>query len=79
MILIVTHKEDYTADITYNAGTQPIMGFKMRCEEENNRLHIYTIEWYSKSNFTGDSKKTFEAMVQRLKRLQQQHLVLKKQ
>ncbi|RBL92311.1 hypothetical protein [Chitinophaga flava] len=67
-------KAAFTADIT----NKNLMGFKMRCEEENGRLNIYTIEWYSQNEFNGDSKKTFEAVMHRLKQLQQQPLILKK-
>ncbi|CAL1516899.1 DUF3857 domain-containing protein [Chitinophaga sp. MM2321] len=75
----VANKADFAASIEHNTGSQPALGFKMRCEQENNRLNIYTIEWYSQTDYTGEDKKTFEEMIRRLKTLQQQELILTKE
>ncbi|MBC9930439.1 hypothetical protein [Chitinophaga qingshengii] len=70
----IADKAAFTADITHNN----VLGLKMRCEEENNKLHIYLIEWYSQSEFQGEDKKVMGQMLDRLKKLQLQSLVLVK-
>ncbi|QJB35597.1 hypothetical protein HF324_31580 [Chitinophaga oryzae] len=67
-------KSAFTADISHNN----ILGLKMRCEEENSRLHIFIIEWYSQSELKGEDKKTLGNILDRLKKLQQQQLTLVK-
>ncbi|NSL88172.1 hypothetical protein ECE50_015105 [Chitinophaga sp. Mgbs1] len=75
----LANKADFTVDISRTEGAKPVMGLKMRSEQENNRLHIYTIEWYSQPVFTGAAKETFGQMLEQLKRSKQLRLVLKKQ
>lgn len=70
----LTDKAAFTADITHNN----VLGLKMRCEEENSRLHIFIIEWYSQSELNGEDKKTLGNILDRFRKLQLQQLTLVK-
>ncbi|WP_343745250.1 hypothetical protein [Chitinophaga sp.] len=67
-------KAAFTADISHNN----VLGLKMRCEEENSRLHIFIIEWYSQSELKGEDKKVLGNILDRFKKLQLQQLTLVK-
>ena len=55
------------------------MGLKMRCEQDGNVLHIFVLEWYRQTDFSGENKKIFGQMLNRARILQQQDLVLVKE
>ncbi|HVI45682.1 MAG TPA: DUF3857 domain-containing protein [Chitinophaga sp.] len=75
----VANLNDFNANTVQSGSNNPSMGFKMRAELDNNRLHIFTIEWYSQSDFAGNNKKIFEEIVTKFRSLQKQELVLVKQ
>ncbi|PSL42621.1 uncharacterized protein DUF3857 [Chitinophaga niastensis] len=75
----VANKADFSADISDKSTSQPALGFKMRCEQDGNHLHIFLIEWYRQTDFTGESKKVFGQLLNRINTLQQQQLVLVKE
>lgn len=74
----VANKGNFSADIS-DKGAQPSLGFKMRCEQEGNVLHIFVLEWYRQTDFSGENKKIFGQMLNRIHLLQQQNLVLEKE
>jgi hypothetical protein len=74
----VANKADFSADISDKA-TQPAVGFKMRCEQDGNHLHIFVIEWYKQTDFTGENKKVFGQLINRIHTLQQQQLIFVKE
>ena len=74
----VANKGDFSADIS-DKGAQPLLGLKMRCEQDGNVLHIFVLEWYRQTDFSGENKKIFGQMLNRARILQQQDLVLVKE
>ncbi|WP_161596656.1 DUF3857 domain-containing protein [Chitinophaga vietnamensis] len=71
----VMNKADFSADISSKSNA---LGYKMRCEESGNQLHIYLIEWYRNTDFNDAEKPAFEAMMKRIKHIQQQGIILEK-
>ncbi|HEY9257912.1 DUF3857 domain-containing protein [Chitinophaga sp.] len=74
----VDNKGDFSADIS-DKGAQPALGYKMRCEQDGNMLHIFIVEWYRQTDLYGSSKSIFGQILQRIQKLQQQDLVLVKE
>lgn len=74
----VANKADFSADIS-SKGSQPPLGFKMRCEQDGNLLHIFILEWYRQMDFSGEDKILFWQLLNRMHTLQQQDLVLEKE
>jgi hypothetical protein len=74
----VANKEDFSAEIN-DKGTDPALGFKMRCEQDGNQLRIFVLEWYKKTDFSGSSKAVFGQLLERIHTLQQQDLILVKE
>lgn len=74
----VANKGDFSADIS-DKGSQPALGLKMRCEQEGNMLHIYIIDWYRQTDFSGNNKSIFGQMLHTVRKLQQQDLILVKE
>ncbi|MGO4293819.1 hypothetical protein [Chitinophaga sp. RAB17] len=74
----VANKGDFSADIS-DKGSQPALGYKMRCEQEGNVLHIFIVEWYRQMDFYGENKSIFGQMLNTIRKVQQQDLVLVKE
>lgn len=74
----VANKGDFSADIS-DKGSQPALGYKMRCEQEGNVLHIFIVEWYRQMDFYGENKNIFGQMLSNIRKVQQQDLVLVKE
>ncbi|MFY0254865.1 DUF3857 domain-containing protein [Chitinophaga sp. 30R24] len=73
----VTNKSLFSANIS-DKGAQPALGYKMRCEQEGNQLHIFVVEWYRQTNFYGAQKMLFQQMMDLIQKIQSQNLVLEK-
>lgn len=74
----ILNKGDFSADIN-DSGTQPALGYKMRCEQEGNMLHIFIVEWYKQMDLNGAQKNLFGQIQQQISKAQQQNLVLQKE
>lgn len=72
----VANKDDFSAEINDKAGA---FGFKMRCEQDGGQLRIFVLEWYKQTDFSGNSKAAFGQLLERIRVLQQQDLLLVKE
>lgn len=74
----VANKGDFSADVS-DKGTQPALGYKMRCEQDDNVLHIFIVEWYRQTDLYGNNKNIFGQILHTVRKLQQQDLILVKE
>ena len=74
----VANKGVFSADIS-GKGPQPALGYKMRCEQDGSQLHIFIVEWYRQTDFSGEDKEVFRQLLSRVGALQQQDLELVKE
>ncbi|MBO9733235.1 MAG: DUF3857 domain-containing protein [Chitinophaga sp.] len=73
----ILNKGDFSADIN-DSGNQPALGYKMRCEQEGNMLHIFIVEWYKQMDLNGTQKNLFGQIQQQISKTQHLDLVLQK-
>jgi hypothetical protein len=74
----IANKGDFSADIS-EKGSQPALGYKMRCEQDGNMLHIFIVEWYRQTDMYGNNKSIFGQMLHTIHKIQQLDLVLVKE
>lgn len=69
---------DFNKDIHFNEGNTAVLGSKITCRQENNRLSIYALEWYRQNVFSDKAKNTFRQIMEEADSLRNKVLVLEK-
>lgn len=69
----MTNVNDYILNLGDNA-----LGYKITCKQVENKVSIYAVKWFRKTDFTGDEKVTFEKILQADNKLKTRKIILER-